>query len=574
MLQLISTAQADISPEIPLEFYEANIKHVSTTEEAQEMEPQDSGDSVRVPLTKTEFGLVYTALLLSIFLASLDQTIVATALKAITLDFGNQELVPWIGSAYLLTAAPFGTLYGKLADIFGRKWVFVFAITVFELGSLLCAVATSMPFLIIGRAVAGVGGGGIFSMVMIIVSDIVSIRDRGKYQGLIGAVFGLSSALAPLLGGTFSEYVTWRWCFFINLPLGAVTLMIVIFCLNFLSEKGSMMDKLARVDFLGAAVLFAAIICLITPLQLGGSIWAWDAPGTIVMFACCPFLFALFTYVECKISKEPIIPPSLFVNVSVPALLIIALALGAVQLAGVYYISLFFQVVYGSSATQAGLKIIPIVLGVMTLSISSGLLVTHFGTYKHFFFIGPSLMITGIALVSHLTGSSSVAQQYVFLAIFGFGIGCMTQLRIIALQASIPVELIAVGTAVSQTSYSLGSAIGIAITGTVFNNVAATNTASDSVLQCMILQFNKEGIAASTGEVLSLLELLNSLPTNTSVAQATEELVMGFNGAFKTAYLCLLPYALIILGCAFFVKQFKLGKAVKEVIEDGEDFVV
>ncbi|KAJ3076781.1 hypothetical protein HDU98_000081 [Podochytrium sp. JEL0797] len=541
---------------------------------------------VRVPLSKTQFTLVYCGLLLAIFLASLDQTIVSTALDAIVQDFGHQDLVPWIGSAYLLTAAPLGTLYGKFADIFGRKWVFVFAITIFELGSLLCAIATSMPFLIIGRAVAGIGGGGIFSLVLIIVSDIVSIRDRGKYQGLIGAVFGLSSVIAPLLGGTFSDYITWRWCFFINLPLGAFTLFIVVVFLRFPAEEEStstLREKLGRIDFMGAVVLFAAIICLVTPLQLGGSLWAWDSPSTIVMFVLCPFFFALFYYIEAHVSKEPIVPMGLFVNSSVPALLGIFLCLGAGFMSGIYYISLFFQVVYGSTATEAGLKIIPIVFGVVIMSIGSGLWVTKFGTYKHFFFIGPAIMIAGTVLVSRLTGSSSPAEQYIFLAIFGLGIGCVIQVRMIALQASVPRELIAIATAVGQTCNSLGSAIGLSVTGTIFNNLAVVNTAHDSELQYFVQQFVDRGIPASTTEMLPLLQMLEDAqayyPHNSTAAAAVynatldaalQELKTGFNEAFSTAYLSLLPYPVVIFFLAFLVRQFVLGKAAKKAATDGE----
>ncbi|KAJ3076782.1 hypothetical protein HDU98_000082 [Podochytrium sp. JEL0797] len=546
----------------------------------------NDGTFVRVPLTKTQFVLVYLGLLLAIFLASLDQTIVSTALGSIVQEFGNQELIPWIGTAYLLTAAPLGTLYGKFADIFGRKWVFVFAIVVFELGSLLCAISTSMPFLIIARAVAGIGGGGIFSLVMIIVSDIVSIRDRGKYQGLIGAVFGLSSVIAPLLGGAFSEYATWRWCFYINLPLGAFTLFIVIYFLNFPSEEGSMKDKLARIDYMGAITLFAAIVCLITPLQLGGSLWAWNAPSTIVMFVLCPLFFALFAYIELRVAKEPIVPARLFVNRSVPAILGITLSLGACFMSGIYYISMFFQVVYGSTTTQAGIKIIPIVFGVVLMSIVSGRWVSKYGTYKLFFFIGPAVMIAGIVLVSRLTGSSSLAEQYGFLAVFGLGLGCLVQIRMISLQASVPRELIAIATGVGQTCNSLGSAIGIAVMGTIFNNLAVENMARDSALQLFVQEFNSHGIPASTTEVLPLLEMLKGAhmfaPTgnatamaifDSTLATAQNELVTGFNDAFRTSYLCLLPYPVLIVLFALFVKQFVLGKTgvQKTTVEKEEE---
>ncbi|KAI9350721.1 major facilitator superfamily domain-containing protein [Obelidium mucronatum] len=422
-------------------------------------------------------------------LAALDQTIVATALKAIVTDFGKQDLVPWIGSAFLLTAAPLGTLYGKFADIFGRKLVFIFAIAVFELGSLLCGVATSMEFLIVGRAIAGVGGGGIFALVLIIISDIVSIQDRGKYQGAIGAIFGLSSVIAPLVGGAFSDHVSWRWCFYINLPLGAITLATVIFYLNF--------PPLNRIDTAGAVLLFACIIF-------------------ISMFILSVLLGAAFVYVEMKVAKEPIIPPGIFINSSVPALLGVG-----------------FQVVFQESATSAGLELIPLVFGLVITSMSSGLIASKYGRYRPFFFIGPIIMIAGTVLNSGIVTATSV-----------------------------PIEMIAIATALIQTANTLGGAMGVAITGTIFNNM---------VLQLFIQQLNARGIPAQTSEVLQLLGIMESAVNfypkndaaaaavyNATLATAQSQLVTGFNGAFKTAYLCALPYPVIILGLAFFIKQYQM----------------
>ncbi|KAJ3289469.1 hypothetical protein HDU79_004052 [Rhizoclosmatium sp. JEL0117] len=455
-----------------------------------------------------------------------------------------------------MTAAPLGTLYGKFADIFGRKWVFVFAITVFEIGSLLCGAATSMEFLIVGRAIAGVGGGGIFSCVLIIISDIVSIRDRGKFQGLIGATFGLASVIAPLLGGAFSDNGLWRWCFYINLPLGAITLFTVIAFLNFPPEEGSLNEKIGRIDFLGAVVLFAAILCLVTPLQLGGSLWDWNAPQTIALLVLSVVFFAIFAYVELKIAKEPIVPASIFINSSVPSLLAVSICLGAEFISGVYFISLFFQVIFNASATQAGLEIIPVVVGLVIMSIGSGLYVSKVGKYRHFLFIGPVVMAGGMVAISFLNGDSPV------------------QIRILALQASVPRELIAIATAVSQTCNSLGSAIGISITGTIFNNVVTSNTVNDNELQYFVSQFITRGIPAKTSEVLQLLELLQGTaqyyPKNNTAAAAVfnatlnaaeTELKNGFNGAFKTAYLALLPYPVIIFTLALFIKQMDISKA-------------
>ncbi|KAJ3387979.1 hypothetical protein HDU84_000370 [Entophlyctis sp. JEL0112] len=538
----------------------------------------DRGSYVRVPLTKTEFALVFAGLLLSILLAALDQTIVATALQTIVKDFGHQELIPWIGSAYLLTAAPLGTLYGKFADIFGRKWVFVFAITIFEVGSLVCGISSSMVVLIVGRSIAGIGGGGIFALVLIIISDIVSVRDRGKFQGLIGATFGLASVIAPLLGGAFSDNGLWRWCFLINLPLGAITLATVIVFLKFPSEKSSIKEKIGRIDFIGAAVLFAAVLCLVTPLQLGGSIWDWNSPQTIAMFVLSVVLFGLFSYVEIKVAKEPVVPPSIFINISVPVLFVISICVGAAFLSGIYYLSLFFQVVYGDTATQGGLALIPLVFGLVVSSILSGVLISKYGKYIHFFYIGPVVVAAGIVATSFLNSTSFLIEQIVFLFIFGIGVGCLIQTRVLALQSIVPLEMIAISTAVLQTCNTLGSTIGISITGTIFNNLVISNNADKAELQQFISQFIAEKISVGQADVSEILNLLNAAAPyyprnnetlaavyNATLATAKSQLIDGFTGAFKIAYLCLIPYTAIALLLAVFVKQVDLGgKKVKE----------
>ncbi|KAJ3289465.1 hypothetical protein HDU79_004048 [Rhizoclosmatium sp. JEL0117] len=552
---LVSTASNTASTVISLtERTELPITDVEKSIPTPPVAPE-----VKVHLSKAQFISVFVGLLLGIMMAALDQTIVSTALKSVVADLGHQDLVPWIGSAYLFTAAPFGALYGKFADIFGRKWVFVFALVVFELGSFLCGIAPNMATLILGRAVAGVGGGGIFSCVLIIISDIVSIQDRGKYQGMIGACFGLSSVIGPLIGGAFSDHVSWRWCFYINLPLGVITVATVIAFLPFPIPEGSMASKIKRIDVFGIITLFASILCLITPLQLGGSVWAWNSAQTIIMFVLFPFCFAAFVYVELRIASDPIVPAGMFLNSSVPALLVVALCMGAGFFSAVYYISLFFQVVNGDSATSAGVQTIPLVFGVVILSIASGIYISKTGNYKRFYYIGPVFQIIGASLISTLNKDSNTAQKIFYLLIFGIGCGSLVQTRVLGIQASVPPKFIAVVTAISQTCMTLGGAIGVAISGTIFNNVMSNDVSNYPNLLSAVAQLQSHGIPADPTEVLSLSGMIKESGFLQNATAASEELGLVFNNAYKIAYLTLLVYPIIILIMTFFITQMKFG---------------
>ncbi|KAJ3389281.1 hypothetical protein HDU84_008919 [Entophlyctis sp. JEL0112] len=525
---------------------------------------------VRVRLSRKQFILVFFGLLLGIMMAALDQTIVSTALKSIIADLGHQELVPWIGSAYLLTAAPFGTLYGKFTDLFGRKWVFVFALVMFEVGSLICGLAPSMNALIIGRAIAGIGGGGIFSCVLIIISDVVSLVDRGKYQGIIGACFGLSSVIGPLLGGAFSDGITWRWCFYINLPLGALTVATVVIFLKFPLPDGTFSEKVKRIDFFGTAALFVTILVIVTPLQLGGSVWSWNAPQAIALLVLFPLLFGLFGLVELKIAKEAIVPASLFCNSSVPALLVVAFSVGASFFSAVYYISLFFQVVNGNTATQAGIQTIPLVFGVVILSVASGIIVSKtgiflrsseislfllVGNYRFFLVIGPIFAIAGLGVTSSLNSTSFEVQKVFYLLILGMGCGCMIQTRVLGIQASVPRELIAIATAVSQTCMTLGGAFGISVSGAVFNNIISSGVSGYSSLSSAIAQLEEHGIDVNPSEVTALSQLLLNVPFLTNGSAANEDLINLFTNAFNIAYLSLIVYPAMILVAVVFLKH-------------------
>ncbi|ORY53499.1 MFS general substrate transporter [Rhizoclosmatium globosum] len=491
-------------------------------------------------------------------MAALDLTIVSTALKAITSDLGRQELVPWTGSAYLLTACSFGTLYGKFAEIFGRKWVFLFALIAFELGSLICGVAPTMEILIIGRAVAGVGGGGLISMVVVIVSDLVVPQDRGKYLSIISVLYGFSSVVGPLMGGTFSDLATWRWCFFLNIPFGLVTMTIVLVFLKFPPVQGNISEKMKRIDVWGTITFFVASMTLLTPLQLGGSIFAWNSVPVIVMFAIAFVAFGIFGYIEERIATEPLVPLSMFRNLTVTALILISACMGACFFASMYFIALFFQVVNGDSAMQAGLKTSPLILGLVLSEFSGAQLLTKTGKYKYWFIIGPVLMTVGIALISILDTNSPTLMRMAFLFIYGVGVGSLMLMMVLTVQSAVERPMIPVVTSVSQTCQYLGGSLGVAILGTLFNNLVEKNISNNAILVQAMETLKKNGTIVDPTQVLDFLELLktNKVVQNSGAAQA--ELVQQFMGAFHIAFLGLLPFTILMGLCGVYVVTRKI----------------
>ncbi|RIB16270.1 major facilitator superfamily domain-containing protein [Gigaspora rosea] len=417
------------------------------------------------------------SLSLAIFLASLDQTIIATALPAIALEFKALDQISWVGTAYLLTATAFQPSYGKLSDIFGRKPVFLAAIFLFELGSLLCGLSVNMIMLIISRAIAGVGGGGLIGMVYIIISEIVPIKDRGKYQGMMGGCFGIASVVGPLLGGAFTDKVTWRWSFFINLPLGVITFISVVCLLHLPSPTGSFWAKLIRIDWWGAFTLVVATILLLLPLNWAGSKYAWSDPIIIVLLCLGGVGYAIFVLIEAKVAEEPIAPLHLFKNLKVAACFSINLFHGMAFFALLYFVPLYFQVIKSESATTSGLELLPLILSIVIMAISAGQLVsrTVFFSYGAICIFGSILMIVGSGLTITFSENSSRGQIAGYLLVSGLGIGLILQMTVLAGQGIVEHKSLAAVTSLLTFFRTMGAVFGVAILGTVFNNVFDSN---------------------------------------------------------------------------------------------------
>ncbi|ORZ27853.1 drug resistance transporter, EmrB/QacA subfamily [Lobosporangium transversale] len=420
---------------------------------------------------KTTPGLSLWPLRLAMasFLASLDGTIIATALPRITSDFRAQSEMAWVATAYLLTFNAFQPLYGKFSDIFGRKASILFATVTFMIGSGGAGGANSMTMLIVFRAIQGLGGSGLLSIVLIIISDIFPLEERPKYQSIIWSVFGISSVIGPLLGGVFVQQTTWRWCFLINLPLGVVTVAAVVLFLKLPFKAQRLREQLARIDYLGTLLIIVAVICLLLPITWGGTTYDWDSAVIIVLFCVAVILIAILLWIESR-ATEAIIPPRLFRNKTVSVLFAVNFLTGMSFLGIIFYAPLYFQVVKGVSATRSGLHLLPMVLGLVVASIGSGAMLNKVGDYRVFIWIGTILMSIGIGLCMLLDADSNMGEQIGFLLVAGCGIGLILQTCMLAAQAAVEKRDMAVVTAMCGFFNSIGGGIGIAICSALFNN--------------------------------------------------------------------------------------------------------
>ncbi|KAJ1549595.1 hypothetical protein HK405_006698 [Cladochytrium tenue] len=519
--------------------------------------PELDPDFIRVRLDTAPFILVLMALVLAVTLPALDQSIVSTALNTMVADLGDEALVSWVGAAYQLTSAISALVFGKISDIFGRKWSFMVVVFLFALGSAVSAAGTSMVHMIIGRAVAGLGGGGVIAGVFVIMSDMVTMRDRGRYQGIVGGVFSVASVVGPLVGGAFSDAGIWRWCFYINLPIGAAVLCCVLVFLKFPHTEGSTWEKLAKVDYLGILLIVACVVCFLTPLQLGGSKWPWASPQVIIMFILSVLSLAAFVYVENKVAKVPIVPPSVYMNWSVVALHAMAFGAGSTQIAIVYYIGIFYQVDFGLSASQAGVSCIPLVLTSGIMTFMTGQIITWTGHYNFMAYVAGFGGTAGLIAISFLNPDSSVAERVLFLMLLGITTGGVFQVRTVGVQASVDLDHIAVATSISQFLVVLGGGFSIAVAGTILNNELVREIYTHPALASMLSEPQFSSIDPT--DVVSLRQKLASSAIQSMYPQAAEalqDLLGSFTGAFSLAVRFLIVFSSILIISPFFVKEY------------------
>lgn len=492
-------------------------------------------------MTHRQRMAAFLGVMLAMLLAALDQTIVATALPRIVADLHGFQRLSWVVTAYLVTATVTVPLYGKLSDLYGRRRLFTIAIVVFLSGSALCGIAQTMDQLIAFRALQGLGAGGLIPLAQAAIGDLFSPRERGRYQGYIGAVWGTAAVAGPLLGGLLTDHASWRWIFYVNLPLGAVALAVVTTQMHVPSGRRS-----HRIDYAGAVTLTTAITALLLVAVWGGVTYAWGSAPIVGLGVAGVALLALFLAIERR-APEPIVPLALFGNSIVAVANIASLLVGAALLGATIYIPLFAQGVIGTSATNSGVVLMPLSLGWVSASITTGRLVSHTGRYRIFPIVGTIVALVGFWLLTRMGTGTSSAVVVRNMVVIGLGMGLLFQTYVIALQNAVHPRDLGTATATNQFFRSIGGTFAVAAFGTLL----ATRLASELPRHV--------GAAAQTINPQRLLQapaLAHRLPPNL-VAGVRESLAVSLHDVFVAC----LPLMVLALVCSLFLREIPLRRS-------------
>ncbi|ORZ01860.1 major facilitator superfamily domain-containing protein [Lobosporangium transversale] len=414
-------------------------------------------------------------------MAALDSNIASIALPRIGTEFRGSNRIELAFTCYVITFNAFQGLYGKMSNVFGRKLTVLVAIAIFATGSFLSGASQSMNMFLICRAVAGAGVGGIFSLTYIIIADLVSIRDRGKFQGFISGVFAIAALVGPALGGAFVDKLSWRWCFWIQVGLAVVTVPIMLITLKLPRPRGTIWDKIKSIDWTGTLLMALVAVFSLLPTNLGGNLYPWNSALVIVMYSLVLPTITAFLYVEAKCADQPIVPPYLWRNRNVVVLLSINVFMGMTFWSLTFYLPIYFQIIEHETATVAGLTMIPLEAGIFISSNIAGALATKFGKFKPSLFLGTGIAVIGVGLCLVMANTSSKVFHVVTLFICGLGIGPLFPCLIIAIQAAVERKDLAIVSALLSFFRMTGSGFGVAINGALFQNRLSNSLKASSV---------------------------------------------------------------------------------------------
>ncbi|NEA16093.1 MDR family MFS transporter [Streptomyces halstedii] len=524
---------------------------------ASETTPAPQSATAPPVLDPRRRNIVFATIVLGILLAALDQTIVGTALPTIVSDLGGAEHMSWVVTAYLLAETVSTVLVGKFGDLFGRKLIFQISAVIFITGSFLCGLASNMLLLIIWRGVQGIGAGGLMVTSMALIADVIPLRDRGKYQGAIGAVFGVATVVGPLLGGLFTDHLTWRWAFYVNVPIAIVVVVAAARTIPSVRAAGRPV-----IDYLGIALVAVGASALILGTSWGGNEYAWGSPVIIGLFAGGLVALALFCAVELR-AREPMLPMRLFGNPVFAVCSILSFIVGFAMLGAMIYLPTYLQYVDGDSATLSGVRTLPLVVGLLAASVFSGNVVSKTGHYRLFPVAGSLVMAAGLFLLSRMGPDSGVWRESLFMLVLGIGIGLSMQVLTIAVQNT--VDYSDLGTATSGVTFfrTLGSSFGTAVFGTIYANALRPN-----LTQGIERAVRAGGDPATLARASESPQAVHALP-----AAQTAPLAQAYADTLHTVFLWTVPVALLGFVVSLFLKQVKLRDSARAGSTDmGEGF--
>ncbi|MGW6688186.1 MDR family MFS transporter [Streptomyces sp. NPDC054961] len=507
-------------------------------------------------LDRRRRNVIFATIMLGVLLAALDQTIVGTALPTIVADLGGGDHMSWVVTSYLLTETVATVLVGKFGDLFGRKLVFQVSAVIFITGSFLCGLASNMTLLIIWRGLQGIGAGGLMVTSMALIADVVPLRERGKYQGAIGAVFGVATVIGPLLGGFFTDHLTWRWAFYVNVPIAVVVVIAAARTIPSVRAAGKPV-----IDYLGIALVAAGAGALILATSLGGNEYAWSSPLIIGLFAGGALALALFCVVETR-AVEPMLPMRLFRNPVFSVCSVLSFVVGFAMLGAMTFLPTYLQYVDGDSAMVSGVRTLPLVVGLLIASIFSGTVTSKTGHYRIFPIVGCAVMGLGLYLLSRMGPGTSAWLESLYMFVLGVGIGLCMQVLTIAVQNT--VDYADLGTATSGVTFfrTLGSAFGTAVFGTIYANT----------LQPALTKAVAEA-ARLTGQDPQQLGKAAMSPQGVHGLDpvAAEPVIHAYAETLQTVFLWTVPVALVGFVVALFLKQVKLRDSARAASTDMGD---